>query len=201
MYHTETAAAVAAEVLTLIESKPRTLSQEELVAVIARALAGAESANRADAYRASPSHGAVNAYLEDSGQPDAPELDAEPLADTEAERNGIDARLYAVTDDIISRPVSTSSSSPMPICRNGCSCNVAVRSAHASTPPMKSAKPMAPTRALKSSFARSRFTGGLASMKRISFWAVSSVSWWACVSCSRPGMFSIAFSLGDGLVV
>jgi hypothetical protein len=40
MHYTETAA-VAAEVLTLINSKPRTLSQGELVAVIARALAGA----------------------------------------------------------------------------------------------------------------------------------------------------------------
>jgi hypothetical protein len=35
MHYTETAAAVAAEVLTLINSKPWTLSQEELVAVIA----------------------------------------------------------------------------------------------------------------------------------------------------------------------
>jgi hypothetical protein len=39
-------------------------------------------------YRASPLRGAVNVYLEDGGRPDAPELDAEPLADTEAERNG-----------------------------------------------------------------------------------------------------------------
>jgi hypothetical protein len=95
MYYTETAAAVAAEVLTLINNKPRTLSQEELAAVIARALAGTESANHAAAYRTS------------GGRLDAPDLDAEPLADTEAEHNGIDARLYAVTDDIISRPVRT----------------------------------------------------------------------------------------------
>jgi hypothetical protein len=90
MYYKETAAAVAAEVLTLINSKPRTLSQEELVVVIARVLAGAESANCAAA------------YLDDGGR-----LDAEPMAHTEVERNGIDARLYAVTDDIISRPVRT----------------------------------------------------------------------------------------------
>jgi hypothetical protein len=75
------------------------------VAVIARALAGAESANRAAVYRASPSHGAVNAYLEDGGRLDAPELDADPFSDTEAGRSGIDARLYAIMDDIISRPV------------------------------------------------------------------------------------------------
>ena len=98
MYYTETAAAVAAEVLALINSKPRTPSGEELAAVIAGALVGA--------VEPAPCDGLL-ARFDDGGRLDAPDLDAEPLTDTEAESNGIDARLYAVVDDIISRPVRT----------------------------------------------------------------------------------------------